>query len=307
MINTDKTETTKLSANDAITLMIKSINQDSKEDFYKVAEKYCSTFVTGSNVAYTIKRAINEKPQRLISLNDLNADLKKLLQPDNSVNDNVYLNPETQNIITEILTEWQNADVYKFHNLTIRNKILLHGPTGNGKTTIARYIAQQSNLPFVQINSDYVIDSHLGRSSTNINKIFNDIKEPCVLFWDEVDTIGRKRGLGTNSAVGMENERMVNSILVNIEKLANTVIFIGATNRKEILDSAFLRRFDILWELPNPTDQEKTAFANQMLAYYKLPQSYMVPVNNFSNFSEIKNHFTQQARKHVLSQLKNNS
>lgn len=65
------------------------------------------------------------------------------------------------------------------------------------------------------------------------------------MFWDEVDTIGRKRGKGNDSAAGMENERMVNSILVNIEKLSNDVIFIGATNRREVLDSAFLRRFDV--------------------------------------------------------------
>lgn len=103
----------------------------------------------------------------------------------------------------------------------------------------------------------------------------------------------------------MENERMVNSILVNIEKLSNDVIFIGATNRRDVLDSAFLRRFDVQFELTAPNENQKKVFLKQMVEYYKLPESYL---NNdlslFDSYSEIKMMLMDLARKYVLTNLK---
>jgi SpoVK/Ycf46/Vps4 family AAA+-type ATPase len=150
-----------------------------------------------------------------------------------------------------------------------------------------------------------IIDSHVGTSGRNINNIFNQLKTPCVLFWDEVDTIGRKRGVGTESAAGMENERMVNSILVNIEKLSNEVIFIGATNRKEVLDSAFLRRFDVQFELFGPSELEKQIFLTQICNFYKIPEnSISADLTEINNYSDIKLLVLEAARKYILSNLK---
>jgi SpoVK/Ycf46/Vps4 family AAA+-type ATPase len=214
------------------------------------------------------------------------------------------LNDPTKLLLDDLLLEWKNTDVYKYHNLPIRNKILFHGTTGNGKTTIARHVAKLSNLPFVEVNADVIIDSRIGNSGQNISQIFNEIKEPCVLFWDEVDTIGRKRGMANDSAAGMENERMVNSILVNIEKLSNDVIFIGATNRREVLDTAFLRRFDVQFELTAPDELQKDIFLKQLVEYYKLPESYLeIDLTKLNSYSEIKLMLMDLARKYILSNL----
>ena len=147
-----------------------------------------------------------------------------------------------------------------------------------------------------------MIDSRIGSTGTNIHNIFNQIKFPCVLFWDEVDTIGRARGKGNDSAAGMENERMVNSVLVNIEKLKNDVVFIGATNRREVLDTAFLRRFDAQLELSHPSKAEKDLFAQKLIEYYKLPLA-TYETSSFSNFSDIRLDLVEYARKHVLSEI----
>ena len=284
--------------------MLVAINSDRMDNFYGVAEKYLKTLASGSPIGYRVRRLLDEKPRKLMQLSALPSEIKKLINPVTITEDNVFLNPLTKVFIDELLIEWKNIDTYKFHNLGVRNKMLLHGPTGNGKTTIAKHISKLTGLPFVEVNSDYIIDSHLGKSSINIHKLFNELKEPCVLFWDEIDSIGRKRGLGTDSAAGMENERTINSILVNLEKLDNQVIFIGATNRKEILDSAFLRRFDIMWELATPSVSEKENFATQMKDYYKLPNDFMPEnIDGINNFSEIKMRYMELARKYVLTQL----
>ena len=295
----------KVTANETISLMLTAINSDRRDNFYKAAENYINTLAKGGSHYYGIKRLIDSKPLKLIQLNSLSADIKKLINPSVITDDNVFLNDSTKELFDELLLEWKNAEVYKYHNLGIRNKILFHGTTGNGKTTVAKHISKLVNLPFVEVNADNVIESKIGHSGNNINQIFNQIKEPCILFWDEVDTIGRKRGNGSDSAAAMENERMVNSILVNIEKLSNDVIFIGATNRREVLDSAFLRRFDIQFELTAPSEIEKERFAKQMMEYYKLPETFMPKeFNKYISYSEIKMMFMDLARKYVLSCLK---
>ena len=295
----------KITANDTIVSMLNYINSGKKDLFYKSVEDYASLLGKNSSIRYRINRLISEKPKEFIRLENLSSDIKNLITQSPITEDNVFLNDVTKSIIDELLLEWSNSEVYKFHNLPIRNKILFHGTTGNGKTTVAKHIAKLSNLPFVEVNSDTMIDSKIGNSGFNIHKIFNQINQPCVLFWDEVDTIGRKRGIGGDSAAGLENERMVKSILVNIEKLNNDVIFIGATNRREVLDSAFLRRFDVQFELTAPSELEKEKFAKQMIEYYKLPESFLPEtLSQYNSYSEIKMMFMDLARKFILNKLK---
>lgn len=237
-------------------------------------------------------------------------DIKKLINTSVITDDNVYLNDTIKTLIDELIVEWKNAEAFRFHNLPVRNKILFHGVTGNGKTTVARHISKLTELPFIEINSDMMIDSHLGSTGANINKIFNQITMPCVLFWDEIDTIGKKRGMANDSVASHENDRMVNSILINMDKLSKDVIFIGATNRFNVLDSAFLRRFDVEFELSQPTDIEKNSFTNQMIDYYKLPKEVITQEeqNNLSqlqSYSNIKMALMNNARKYILNNIIN--
>lgn len=293
----------KVSANDTIVSMLLHINNDSKEPFYQSAQNYLDTLAKSNSYHYRIVQLLKQKPLKFVQLENLSNDIKKLIQQSDITEDNVFLNEDVKLLIDELLIEWKNKETYKYHNLPVRNKILFHGATGNGKTTIAKHIAKLSHLPFVEINSDMVIEKTVGSSGKNIFSIFNQIKEPCVIFWDEVDTIGRIRG-GDSSSASMENERMVNSILVNIEKLSNDVIFIGATNRKEALDSAFLRRFDEQFELTAPNEKQKMVFLKQMTEYYKLPESYVkTDLSNLNSYSEIKKALLDLARKYVLFKL----
>lgn len=296
-------EAKKITPTDAIVMMVNAINKDDPGSFYKIAQQFAEGQPSGGGTRYRILNAVRAKPAKLVMLDQLPGTIKNLLIQSKWPDENVFLTEDIKLFIDKLLTEWKNADKFQYHNISVRNKILLYGPTGNGKTTIARHIAKQIELPFVEINSDMVMDSHVGGTSQRIYNLIKEVQQPCVLFWDEIDSIGSRR-TGTDSAAGRENDRMVNSILINIEKLGKDVVFIGATNRMEIIDAAFLRRFDVKMHIAQPNEEQKAHFANQLIEYYKL--TGRVSVNDFANLSsyaEIKIHVSDTARDFIIQSL----
>lgn len=296
-------EKKKLPANDAIIRMGQSINQNDLVSFYKVLDEYAEGFRLENSTRHSIKNILRHRPMQMQRLNELSSNVKKLIIQSDGSDENVFLDNETRALIDELLLEWANVPSFRYHNLRVRSRILLHGETGNGKTTIAKYIAKKVDLPFLEVKAEEVIDSHLGSTAANIFAIFNQIKQPCVLFWDEVDSIGCKRGTDSKNAAGHENDRMTNSILVNLDKLSEDVIFIAATNRNEVLDSAFVRRFDVKWEISPPTLEDKERFLNQLLAYYNLPIE-PPDLSSSKSYSDIKHAVVSLARSYVVATLK---
>jgi SpoVK/Ycf46/Vps4 family AAA+-type ATPase len=191
---TNSEQRKKIPANDVIIQMINHVNNNNMALFYQAVSNYADSFSFTNSTRNSLKTLLNRRPVQMRSLDDLSSALKKLIIPSEVSDKNVFLNESTRYFIETLVLELQHIQAFEFHNIPVRNKILLHGVTGNGKTTIARYIAKRVKLPFIEIKSDEVIDSHLGSTSSNINMIFNQIKEPCILFWDEVDSIGCKRG-----------------------------------------------------------------------------------------------------------------
>jgi len=304
----EQTKEKKITYTDVIVKMIAAINNDKIGDFYAAADEFGRTLSTSGSNRFKILSAIRQKPPKMMRLDQMPSGLKSLLIQGGQREENVFLNEEVGRVIDTLLSEWKNKDVYDLHKIPVRNKILLHGPTGNGKTTIARYIASKSELPFIEINSDSVIDSKLGSTSSNIHSILNSIQEPCVLFWDEIDSIGIKRGKSDSSSASHENDRMTNSFLTNMERLADRVILIGATNRMSVLDAAFLRRFDLKLEIPAPSNLDKAKFLDQLLSYHQLPQSlHDRSLTQLNSFSEIKEKIMEIGRGYLLSLHQNDA
>lgn len=298
-------EQKKITANEAIVHMLQAMNENRADLLYKWAESYMSTLSRNGDIYHQIGGLLRKRPLRMVSLDNLSSDLKKLIIPSVGDTQNMYLPPHLSALIEDLLLEWQYADEYRFHNLGVRCRLLLYGPTGNGKTTLARHIAHRADLPLVEVNSDIVIDSHLGSTGGNIHKIFSAIQQPCVLFWDEVDSIGRKRGT-SDSAGAVENDRMVNSILVNLEKMHPGVVFIGATNRIEVMDPAFIRRFHERVEIKAPTAAEKADYICGLHRYYNVASGIM-PIDELltkESYSDIKLLFVAEARKHISGKVR---
>jgi AAA+ superfamily predicted ATPase len=158
---------------------------------------------------------------------------------------------------TELIEEHMRADLLRSHGLEPRNKILLIGSPGNGKTSLAEAIAEALMLPVLTVKYESLIGAYLGETASRLGKLFDYVKtRQCVLFFDEFETIGKERGDTHETG---EIKRVVSSLLLQIDALPSYVIAIAATNHESLLDKAAWRRFQIKMELPKPSrsDLEK--------------------------------------------------
>lgn len=166
--------------------------------------------------------------------------LSDLVLPDNVIT-----------LITEVIEEHARRELLRSYNLEPRHKLLLCGAPGNGKTTLAEALANHLSIPFFTVKYEGLINSYLGQTAQQIDKLFDFIKtQRCVLFFDEFDAIGKEReDLNENG----EMKRVVNSLLKQIDLLPSHVVVIGATNHESMLDKAIWRRFQVQATIPSPT------------------------------------------------------
>lgn len=132
-----------------------------------------------------------------------------------------------------------------------RSGVLLYGPPGTGKTLLAKAVATECSLNFLSVKGPELINMYVGESEKNVRDIFEKARSarPCVIFFDELDSLAPARGSASDSAGVMD--RVVSQLLVEIDGLSDNsqdLFIIGATNRPDLLDSALLRpgRFDKL-------------------------------------------------------------
>ena len=194
-----------------IELLVQCINQQDQGAFYQWAETYQKGLAPGGEAHARISRLLRARPRSMSLLDSLQGKMLGLVAQHVPEEENVFISAASRSFLDPLLTEWNNRALYSYHNLGVRTKVLLYGPSGNGKTTMARYLARRMGLPLIEVKADSIIDSRMGSTGRNINLIFENLKEPCILFWDEVDSIGRRRGgLGQDKGVEVENEGMVN-------------------------------------------------------------------------------------------------
>lgn len=197
---------------------------------------------------------------------ELPYDIRGILKMEdvsNSFNKNRYFITDREKRIFKQIDMTNNTNK-KLKQLGIRylNTTLLYGETGTGKTTFGKYVAYKLGLPFAYLNFSQCITSLLGGTSKNIDKVFEYVsKQKCVLMLDEIDAIGIKRG---KEDLG-EMSRVVISLMQSFDLLDNEIIVIGATNRKDMIDEALIRRFSIIHEVKTLNPEEvQTLITNYM-------------------------------------------
>lgn len=173
---------------------------------------------------------------------------------------------------------------YKKHNLEVGNNVLLYGPPGTGKTTFAKAVASDVDVPFININSNSLIDPYIGVTGKNIDNLFNEVrrfvseqKTPVILFIDEIDAIAQKRG-GENKT----SQEAVPTLIKQLEGFDsdNTgIIVIAASNLSEIIDRAVLDRFKSQIYISLPTEVDRAKLFELKLKGFNVEPEIMSRIN----------------------------
>ena len=164
---------------------------------------------------------------------------------------------EAKDELEEIVEFLRNPQKFSRLGGKIPKGALLVGPPGTGKTLLARAIAGEAGVPFFTISGSDFVEMFVGVGASRVRDMFEQAKKnaPCIVFIDEIDAVGRARGVGIGGG-NDEREQTLNQLLVEMDGFdANEgVIIVAATNRPDVLDPALLRpgRFDRQIQVPNP-------------------------------------------------------
>ena len=165
--------------------------------------------------------------------------------------DHLILPSNVKYICNGLINEQNRSDLLQSYGVEPRNKLLLIGPPGNGKTSLAEAIAEALMVPLLTVRYESIIGSYLGETASRMSRLFEYAKtRQCVLFFDEFETLGKERGDIHETG---EIKRVVSSLLMQIDSLPSYVVVIAATNHDNLLDKAAWRRFQIRLTIPKPT------------------------------------------------------
>lgn len=178
--------------------------------------------------------------------------------------------------------EWPLKHPESFKKMGIRppTGILLFGPPGCGKTLLAKAVANESEANFISVKGPELLSLWVGESEKGIRRVFRKARQvsPCIVFFDEIDSIASKRGIGADSHV---TERVVNQLLTEIDGIEQNrnVIFLAATNRPDLLDPGLMRpgRIDKFVKIEAPDEKGRMAIFKVHTKGVKLAKDVSLP------------------------------
>ena len=186
--------------------------------------------------------------------------------------EDLALSEANRQACAELIEEQHRADVLRAHSLEPRHRVLLVGPPGNGKTSLAEAIAESLALPFFVVRYEAMIGSFLGETASRLKRVFDYARTtPCVLFFDEFDAIGKERGDVHETG---EIKRVVSSLLMQVDDLPSYTVVVAASNHAELLDRAAWRRFQLRLSLKPPSRRELAAYFERHATTLDEPMGY---------------------------------
>lgn len=192
----------------------------------------------------------DEEDQEMLDLVDVKAPEEVEMTLDDLV-----LTEEQATEVTKVMKAIEHREYLASVGLREIGKLLFVGPPGTGKTSTARALARELDLPFVEVKLSMVTSQYLGETAKNVDKVFEVAKRlsPCILFIDEFDFVAKTRRSDEHAAL----KRAVNTLLKSIDEISlvrDDVLLIGATNHPDQLDAAAWRRFDEILNFPKPDE-----------------------------------------------------
>lgn len=251
--------------------------------------------------AYT-DQSTNGSPRPLSAPSGTVADLVYEIASDRRL-DSLVLPQMVAQECRNLIEEHRRADLLRSFGLAPRHRVLLVGPPGNGKTSLAESLAHELMVPLLAIRYEGLIGSYLGETAARLRKVFDYARQrACLLFFDEFETLGKERGDEHETG---EIKRVVSTLLLQIDSLPPHVVVVTATNHRELLDRAVWRRFQLRLELPSPTKKQVTQFLDRLFAQLEFART--LPVSTFAesfrsaSYSEIEDFVRDLARRYVLA------
>ncbi|CUV03974.1 unnamed protein product [Cryptosporidium hominis] len=194
-----------------------------------------------------------------------------------------------RNLQEMILYPIEHPEKFERFGMSPSRGVLFYGPPGCGKTLLAKAVASECSANFISVKGPELLTLWFGESEANVREVFDKARAaaPCVLFFDELDSIGTQRGSSMGDAGGA-GDRVMNQLLTEIDGVGvkKNLFFIGATNRPEILDEALLRpgRLDQLIYIPLPDLPARVSVLQAILR--KSPLSKNVPISFIAQKTE---------------------
>lgn len=277
--------------------------QEEKDKGHRIlAERLLKSLQQGANMS-----ARNNSIKRSVSSSSVK-DLFYELTPERGL-DSLMLSEKIRPLISELVEEQKRAELLHAYNLSPRNRLLLAGPPGNGKTTLVEALAFELMCPLIVIRYESLIGSYLGETSTRIKNLLEYVKsQRCVLFFDEFETLGKERGDTHETG---EIKRVVSSLLLQLDELPDYVVLAAASNHPELLDRAVWRRFQLRIELPKPSRAQLSDFiesiANRSGVNFGYAHETLAKYLLGSNFAEVEEFCLSVIRRAVLDRRTDNA
>ena len=202
----------------------------------------------------------------------------------------------------DVAQEYRAADTIRRHHVPLRNRLLFCGPPGCGKTVTAEVFAREVGLPMMTAKLDALVGSLLGETASNLRKMFDAVeRQSVVLFLDEFDALARSRNDPNEHS---EMRRVVNNLLLMIERYKGRGFVIAATNLETTLDGAILRRFDEVIEFRLPSALEIKRLFRLFTKNFPADFDVSARVGQFSGKShaDVERIFRRAIRRAVVKQ-----
>jgi MoxR-like ATPase len=216
------------------------------------------------------------------------------------------LDQRTAARVEQLIREHERRHLLEEANLTPSTRILLTGPPGNGKTMTARWIACRLHLPIFEIEPGHILTSLMGESAHNLTSLLAEATaRPGVVLLDELDAYARDRGQGNDIA---EPKRLVNTLLLELDRWPERSLLIAATNHAEALDNAVRRRFESTFVLDQPDRTARRRIIHDVLAraHRQAPEEILEAISLAcadQNASALVNSTVAALRRSILDEI----
>jgi SpoVK/Ycf46/Vps4 family AAA+-type ATPase len=220
--------------------------------------------------------------------------------PDPPKLDGVTLPHTARNLLEEVVAEWQHSAQLRARGVAPRSKLLFHGPPGCGKSLTAQALGSALGLPVYIVRFDAVIGAFLGQTAMHLRQLFHFAEvNPCVLLLDELDALGKRRG---NPLDVGELDRIVISLLQELEHAQPLGIVVATTNLAAHLDDALWRRFDLDLEFKRPSKVVLSHYVRGLAKRYgiKVDRALLDRAVSAKSFADAERQVIDQVRRNII-------